>query len=433
MEQQAIIYTRVSTGEQAENGTSLEVQEYACLRKAVELRAQVVATYSDPGISGALYLARPGIQAAVRDIEDGKAKLLIIYKLDRTGREVDALRDIRRRIERAGGQLVFADGMNFENNATGKLLFTQLGAFAEFEKELIHERTNGGKRKLAADGIQVCRTFSPFGYHIVTKADLIRAEFPGHKPGDYVIIEEQAKWVREMYRAYLSGKSLRGICRLLSENHVFAPRGGKVWVPISVKALLSNTVYKGQAVYGRHARRVDETRLAQGYKQPYFNVRRAEEEWLFIPVPAIVDEATWNAVQERLKTNQNTLGGNPERRFLLSGLLRCRHCGHSMSGGNCKGKGYYQCAKSRTYRSVGGHVCIRKSLRADEVESLLIRDLRTLASQPEQFDSALRTFHQKKKASSPEERTHCLKQLAELKKQEDATVRAQVDALAKGR
>src|SRR5579859_5355496 len=112
--QKAVIYTRVSTDKQAEEGTSLEVQEAACLRKAQEIGAEVVDIQTDEGISGAFYLSRPGIQQALKLIEAGQANVLITMKLDRSGRDTDVLRLIRKRILDAGGHLLFTDGMNFE-------------------------------------------------------------------------------------------------------------------------------------------------------------------------------------------------------------------------------------------------------------------------------------------------------------------------------
>lgn len=70
----AIIYTRVSTGEQAEHGTSLTEQLLACRKRSAELKAEVVAVYEDSGVSGSLYQARPGIQAALRDLEGGRIR-----------------------------------------------------------------------------------------------------------------------------------------------------------------------------------------------------------------------------------------------------------------------------------------------------------------------------------------------------------------------
>ena len=68
-------------------------------------------------------LSRPGIQRALKQIEEGKANVLITMKLDRSGRDADVLELIRKRVVNVGGKLVFADSMNFENNASCNLMF----------------------------------------------------------------------------------------------------------------------------------------------------------------------------------------------------------------------------------------------------------------------------------------------------------------------
>ncbi len=65
----AVLYTRVSTDEQAENGTSLAAQFAACSLKAEQIGARVVGHYEDAGISGAYYATRSGLQEALSAIE----------------------------------------------------------------------------------------------------------------------------------------------------------------------------------------------------------------------------------------------------------------------------------------------------------------------------------------------------------------------------
>src|SRR5205085_12388895 len=118
-----------------------------------------------------------------------EANLLITMKLDRTGRDVDIIRLIQKRVTNAGGRLIFADGMNFENNATGRLMLTQMAGFAEYEKEVIRERTTAGRRRRAAEGIQPARCFAPYGYRIPTWADKERGECSADEVGRYQIVE----------------------------------------------------------------------------------------------------------------------------------------------------------------------------------------------------------------------------------------------------
>src|SRR5258706_11934612 len=124
MEVEAVIYARVSTEEQAENGTSIAAQLAECQRKVEQLGARVYRTYCDEGVSGGRYLTRPGIQAALSDIESGRPKILIATKVDRIGRSAKHVLDIAERIDRGGGRLVTCDGMELGGTPVGKLQLT---------------------------------------------------------------------------------------------------------------------------------------------------------------------------------------------------------------------------------------------------------------------------------------------------------------------
>lgn len=102
MTAKAVLYLRVSTEEEAETGTSLETQELACLRKVAALGGQVIGIHKDEGVSGGFYLSRPGIQAALCDLEAKRADVLIVASLSRFSRDAEHQQAIRKRIERAG-------------------------------------------------------------------------------------------------------------------------------------------------------------------------------------------------------------------------------------------------------------------------------------------------------------------------------------------
>src|SRR5688500_244725 len=103
----AVLYTRVSTDEQAEEGTSLATQLEECLKKTRQIDAEVVEHCEDAGISGALLLTRPGILRAIQLIETGKANVLIAYDIARFSRDSEHQQTMKKRIEAAGGRLVF--------------------------------------------------------------------------------------------------------------------------------------------------------------------------------------------------------------------------------------------------------------------------------------------------------------------------------------
>ena len=438
---QAILYTRVSTGEQAEHGTSLDGQEAACLRKAREMNAQVVDVCSDPGVSGARYLTRPGIQSALAAIEAGRANLLIVAKLDRSGRDVDALRDIKKRVELAGGSLVFADGMNFQNNATGKLLFTQLAGFAEYERELIVERTTAGRRRRAEEGVQPCRTMHPYGYHIVTKSEVLTGHYQAAQLGKYIIVEAEAQWVREMFARYAGGESLADVCRWLQEQGVKTPREGAYWRKSTLKRILENPVYKGHAPFGRHERKNDESRTQQGFKQTFTLRKREGGAQVFIDAPALVSAEAWETCQARLSGNRATLGGNPTRKHRLTGLLVCPLCARGMRGyrrertakNGPRHEHYYHCPDQRPSRNAGGVVCNPALYNAQEAEDVVSEALERLVNEPEMMASELRGFALRLREQTTEDGTEWLRaELAELDAEEKATVKAQIAGIGQG-
>ena len=91
---------------------------------------RISSTAKTPIPSGALYHARPGIQAALRDLEAGKADTLIIANLSRFSRDREHQSTIKKRVEAAGARLVFCD-MDFADTPEGDLAFGIMGTFAD--------------------------------------------------------------------------------------------------------------------------------------------------------------------------------------------------------------------------------------------------------------------------------------------------------------
>lgn len=438
----AVIYTRVSTDGQADKGTSLDAQEYSCLKKAAELGAEVVKVHSDPGVSGALYLARPGIQAALRDIEDGVANTLIIAKLDRTGRDVDVVRDIRNRVEAAGARIVFADGLNFESNATGKLMFTQMAAFAEFEKELIKERTMSGRRRRAEEGVQPSRSRSPFGYHVVTKDDLILGTYSIETLGTYQIVEEQAYWVRYIFAQYAKGSSLTKLSHSLQIQGIPAPRGGRYWRRCTIQRILTNPAYMGKPAFGRFQVRTDERRAELGLKVSYV-IKAKPENYVHLSAPALVDESVYLMCQEKLSRGRPETAGNPRRIHTLTGILRCPKCGKKMQVKRVKRTTrktkvvtydvFYHCPDSCASANSAGHVCYKRNIPATEVERLVCSTIQKIAQCPELTSTALAAYRKRTDHSDIEAQAQRLKtSLQEMQTRERAVIQAQVEGIMAG-
>src|SRR5207248_3292659 len=118
------------------------------------------------------------------------------------------------------------------------------------------------------------------------------------------------------------------------------------WHQHAVSVILSNPVYKGTGVHGRQERLHDELRkTGRGLKLGFYMNFTNPERWTMIPAPALVDAETWEVCQERMHSNRATMSGNPRRKYLLTGFVRCPVCRRSMCGKVHKTSTYYFCER----------------------------------------------------------------------------------------
>jgi len=429
----AVLYTRVSTEEQAEKGTSPDVQRDACLAMAQAAGAEVVAVCPDLGFSGTRYTSRPGIMEALRRIEAGEANLLIATKVDRLGRTARVIVDIVERVLKAGGQVLTQD-YRFDGGPAGQMLLGVFAGMAGMEHAAIRERTKSGAVRRAQEGVQPQRSRSPLGLHVVTKSEKLRGLYPDAAPGTY-LLTHAAPTVAGMFARYAGGQSLREVCRWLNGEGTQTQFGGAYWRPSQLKKVLVNPCYKGEATYGKHRRRTEEvgTKTVQ-----HMDI---QDTYLSVPCPAIVSPDTWAAVQARLSEGRAVYGGNPERRHLLGGLLRCPLCGRGMHGrkrerinkGKLTLEHLYACPDQRASRNPGGVVCNKEMVSGADVEAAILRGVEHLASRSELASLALAAYRQREAdAFDPAEAGTVEAALRSLKARERATVEAQVAGIQAG-
>ena len=440
----AIIYIRVSTEEQAQNNTSLEDQRNRGKLYAAMRGLEVAGVYEDAGLSGTRYETRPALMEALAAIERKDAEILIVLKIDRLGRSASVILQIAKRIDRAGGQLVTCDGQEFGGTPIGKMLLTMFAGMAEFEKDNIRERMQRGKQARAASGSQPMRVTPPFGYHIVTRQDIAEGLYPPDAAGTYQIVEATAPIVREMFTLYESGLSLRAVTRHLDAQGVPPPKGGNQWNVTSVTKILRNSIYKGEAVYGRDEitsgedimqTRDPSKRLVGGRRE-----QKPESQWTRIAAPSLVDAQQWERVRVRLESNvadrQALLGGNPGRKWMLSGLTHCPTCGFRLRGTkmNAWGRGrveYYVCENKKSCAAV------KRNFAAEKLEAMLRNALRYVAERPESVRAAIKAYESDRaaqQAASGTEATRSALQakLAELETDLKNTKRAMLAAIRAG-
>ena len=446
----AVIVTRVSTGEQVKHGTSLESQLELCRAKAKALGLTIFAEYEDAGVSGGLRQTRAGMQAAIADITGSRASHLVCATLDRFSRTVEHQWAIKREIEAAGGAIVFCD-MDFDDTPEGDLNFAIQGGFKQYERQAIRARTMRGKRKRAESGQQPQRSRPPFGYLIVTHADVTRGTYPADQLGHYFVVDEKAAIVRRLFEGYAAGThSMPSLARALNQEGIPTPGGGRAWLEPTLRFLLTNPVYKGEPASGRQKTVVDEGRLQQVHKlngrpitRPEMRVARPRNEWVELSAPPLVTADIWQAAQERMVQMRTFQGGNPRRTYMLSGKVYCPHCGSQAVIKHQKANGviyrYYLCGAQRRSRVLGPErPCVGDLYPIHETEQAALTALEKVLTCPGSVAEALAAYRQGQMPVSltPDEVRRHLRELDSgllmMKGEEQSAVTAQIAGIRAG-
>ena len=151
-------YIRVSTEEQAASGAGLDAQRAAISGECERRGWTVVAWHADEGISGGKALdARPGLTAALSEVQSATAAVLMVAKSDRLARSLPTLLDVLDRTERAGGVVVAVDGTVDTSTAAGRFTTQIMGSVAELERGLISDRTKAALAVRKAQGVRLGR------------------------------------------------------------------------------------------------------------------------------------------------------------------------------------------------------------------------------------------------------------------------------------
>ncbi len=158
----AAIYARVSTLEQARDGTSLESQVRQCRAFVASKGWTVAGEFIDEGVSGARD-SRPQLDRMLGAVRTGDLDVVVVAKLDRFSRSLRHLVNTIPELEDSGVAFVSVAGSIDGTTATGRLFRSVIGAFAEFERDRITERMLEGHQRTAEAGGWTGGP-PPFGY-----------------------------------------------------------------------------------------------------------------------------------------------------------------------------------------------------------------------------------------------------------------------------
>lgn len=211
---------------------------------------------------------------------------------------------------RAGTAVEFVRGPRGDS-PEDQLMVQFQGMFAEYEKAQIMERYRRGKAHRARAGSVNVLGGAPFGYRYLAKT--------AHAPAAYQVIAEEAALVRELFRRYTDdGASIADLTRWLSEQGVLTRTGKTRWDRSVVWGMLRNPAYAGQAVFGKTQVLNESAAVNRVARQAGRTsgrairvVDRPVEQWVHIPVPAIISAESFQRAEQRLADNKASPRATP--------------------------------------------------------------------------------------------------------------------------
>jgi len=379
------VYGRVSSEEQARpDKSSLKQQEKRVRALCDAHEWEATEVYRDV-VTGTKW-DRPQLQAMLEAAKQGMFGRVVFLALDRLARNLHDLLDIHEKLSDAGVGLVSVKEAFDTSTPVGKLVFSVLGAIAEFEVERQQERMTDGRVGRVERG-KYQASIVPYGYSY--KPCTCPPRHPCEDPTHGVLTPhpDHADIVTEIYRlAVEEHLGLSTIAHRLNDRGTPPPnnsshplhKSNHGWHTSTIQRILTAERYTGDGTYKSPAGEVAMT------------------------CPPLIDIATFEAARDHFKRRQRTARAHPKHIYLLGGLVKCRHCGSHCSGTTSGGRDtlYYACNKSRRYgaKEHGG-----KGLwPAKLVEPPVQRWLLELLSDPQEALSRAEVAWQQQDAASAE-------------------------------
>lgn len=396
----AILYARVSTPKQAEL-YSLEYQIEQERAYAHDMGFTIVAEIRDDQ-SGAK-LARDGLSEARKMLAANEADILITWKIDRLHRNYVNSVLLRDELKKLGKELHYAQSRTKSGEtARERLPEDILAILAEIERDDIKDRTYMGKRRKAEkDKKWIGSNRPPYGYTTT-----------GYKADKQMMIDEAtARIVRLVYQWYVYGDqgqpltvvaianrlTMMGIPtpddHIPNRSHIRKRAPGE-WARDSVYQILKHPAYAGTFYQFARARDGVGTRKTD------------PETHVAVPVPAIVDAATFQAAKEKLALGRTLSPRGGKYEYLVARRISCQ-CGYKMrsetSTGSPKLYQYYSCPGKRG--DIPYHTCDMPALKVNDVDAVVWQWVKQDIAQPAILERKLREIQDQQRQENTDKDT----------------------------
>ena len=309
-------YCRVSTDSEEQINSYKNQLAYYTEKINSKTEWKFAGIYADEGITGTSMKHREDFKRMLRACREGRIDLILCKSVSRFGRNsVDVLRTIRTLRERNIGVLFEKEGVD-TRAMNSELILAFHSAFSQSESESISGNVRWGLRKAYENG-----TIS------------IGPNLYGFRKGQEGVVEidkEKAEVIRQIARWFLDGDSLHAIADKLAQRHIPSPKGKDTWSTATLRSLLTNEKYKGDAL------------LQKTYRPSLFSDRAVQNDgdlpkyYVEGVLPRIIEPEVFDRVQEELakrgakrptSEKAKTPFGRYSGKYALSTLVVCGKCG----------------------------------------------------------------------------------------------------------
>jgi site-specific DNA recombinase len=391
----AALYARYSSDQQ--RAASIEDQLRLGREDAAAAGWTIVDEHTDPALSGASMMTRPGLQALLRGVEAGRYDVVWAEDLDRISRDLADPAIFFRKTNFAGVKIVTrSEGiigpLHIGLKGTMNAIF--LDALAQKTRRGLRGRIEAGK---SAGG-------RSYGYRVV----------PSHikgERGDLEVVPEQAEIIRRIFREFVNGISPKSIAKTLNAEGIPGPRAA--WSPSTIHGhvgrgtgILNNELYVGRRIWARQRfQKNPDTGKRVAKPCPRSGVISKD-----VPELRIVADDLWGAAKARQATTRHSVEAGIVRarrpKYLFSGLTKCGECG---GGFTLSSHDLLMCFNARER----GTCTNKRRIKRQELEARVLRAMRERLFEPGAFAefcasfteelNRLRREHRAKLAAAPRE------------------------------
>ncbi|MFC2067997.1 recombinase family protein [Chloroflexota bacterium] len=357
------VHARVSTQEQAAEGTSLEYQQEQLEKYCESQGWEIFQPYVDAGYTGKDD-NRPGLKHLLTDAKFGLFNKVVVHRMDRLARNLRLLLEIEDKLKGYGISFHSVKDILDTSTASGRHFLQMLGIISEWERETIIERTKAGRLQRYREGCWAGGR-NPYGYSYDGETKKL------------VINKVEAAVVHRIFQLYSTGKSMAYIANTLNSEKI-PPRDkkGKGWRVSAIRDILANPIFAGTQ-YVNHGLHIAKL------------LKENPKDAIKIKVPQIVSDVMWKSAQEHRRGNKHV---QPMKRdpWLLHGLITCGLCGHAfMVQPNHKSRTYNCRDRLRITHLDRSPKCTVPNLDADWLEKELWQRIEDILNNPNKLQALL--------------------------------------------